>query len=122
MDHNTMNTTEITTTTTNQHTTTNEQATTPTMEATKKAKRGPKPKNRPELRLEVLMAAAGIRTISTFAKRAGVSRQTVHTWKHKGLNYWRADELSIKLAGLHPASVFGPIWYALDSTQMAVAA
>lgn len=86
------------------------------------AKRGPKPSSHKELQLEVLMAAAGITEISEMSRRAGVSRQTLYTWQDKGLSYWRADELAIKLCGMHPANVFGPVWYALYTDQMAVAA
>lgn len=85
-------------------------------------KRGPKPKAQPLLRVDVLMKAAGIDNVSEFAERSGYSRQTVYTWMAKGLSYWRADELAIKLCGKHPVSVFGPVWYALDGGQWAVAA
>ena len=85
-------------------------------------KRGPKSTARPELSVDVLMAAAGIRSVKEFARRAGVSRPTVYSWKQKGLTYWKADNLAIKLVGLHPASVFGSVWYALDPSQVAVAA
>ena len=94
----------------------------PASPATASGKRGPKSKARAELSVDVLMAAAGIRTVKEFARRAGVSRPTVYSWKQKGLNYWKADTLAIKLVGQHPASVFGPVWYALDASQLAVAA
>ena len=92
--------------------------------ATKKpaGKRGPKSKARPELSIELLMKAANIRSIKELANRAGVSRPTVYNWRNKGLTYWKADELAIKLAGLHPSSVFGPVWFGLDEDQVAVAA
>ena len=85
-------------------------------------KRGPKSKARIELDVDLLMKAAGIRTVKEFARRAKVSRQTVYSWKSKGLTYWKADELAIKLVGLHPASVFGSVWWELDSKQVTVAA
>ena len=85
-------------------------------------KRGPKSKARPELSIDLLMKAAHIRSIKELAARAGVSRPTVYNWRNKGLTYWKADELAIKLAGLHPASVFGPVWFGLDEDQVAVAA
>ena len=85
-------------------------------------RRGPKSAARPELSLELLMEAAGIRTVKEFARRAGVSRPTVYAWRDKGLSYWKADELAIKLAGEHPALVFGPVWFGLDESQVAVAA
>jgi len=96
----------------------------PTRSSAAKAggKRGSKPSNHQELKLEVLMVAAGITEMSELHRRTGFSRQTLYSWKKKGLSYWRADELSIKLCGLHPSSVFGPVWWVLYSAQMAVAA
>jgi len=76
----------------------------------------------PFLDVRLIMAATCVSNVSHFARLAGVSRQTVHRWLRQGLDYWTADRLSVKVAGTHPALIFGPGWFGIEAGGRTVAA
>lgn len=71
------------------------------------------------LTVATLMSYAGITTVSEFARRAHVSRNTVYRWMRSGLNIYTADELAILVAHVHPASVFGDAWFSAHTDAAA---
>lgn len=72
-----------------------------------------------ELTVATVMTFAGIPSLSEVARRAGVSRRTVHRWVHSGLDVWTADRLAVTVAHSHPATVFGPGWFDLAFAEEA---
>lgn len=42
------------------------------------------------------------------ALRLGVTRRTIHRWRHFGLSPWQADRMAVRL-GSHPALIW-PEW------------
>lgn len=59
------------------------------------------------LPLRPLMEAMGLPGVSEFARAIGMTRFTVYRWLEIGITVWKADELAIKFAGLHPLNIWG---------------
>ena len=70
--------------------------------------------------IQVLMDFVGTATDSQFAELVGVDRRTVQRWKRTGIDCWKADTLCVKVAGVHPANVYGRLW--ADSERFATGA
>jgi len=69
------------------------------------------PAAHPTLQVEAIMRFAGTASVSEFARLAGVSRRTIYRWMRSGLNPFIADKLSIGVAHVHPACIFGAAWF-----------
>jgi len=63
------------------------------------------------LPLEPLMAEVRCPEVSEFADLIGVSRWTVYRMKQRGLTIDEADRYAIKVAGSHPACIWGKAFY-----------
>lgn len=67
------------------------------------------------LPLRPLMEAMGLPGVSEFASAVGITRFTVYRWLEIGITIWKADELAIKFAGLHPVNVWGSAFSSVGS-------
>lgn len=67
------------------------------------------------LPLRPLMEAMGLPGVSEFARAVGTTRFTVYRWLEIGITIWKADELAIKFAGLHPMNIWGSTFSSVGS-------
>jgi hypothetical protein len=72
-------------------------------------RKGPMPA--PKLPVEPLLEFHDGMNILSIARALHCTNSDIYRWKREGITIWRADQIAVDKLGVHPAVVWGEMWW-----------